>query len=824
MLDKQRRSRSKHSGTAPAEPDESAPETHETAVPLVPQRGLWLYLLVPITGILICGSKEPWALGILALLVGATMIFATPKHHVTAWLTVPVMIGLVLCLMAFLPASWFPLPEWRVALERDFGIAMSSTRSPQPGITWESWLALAVGAVWLVGCAARGFDPTERQFAIRVLAIFCSLLACAAILVHAWKIKIPFWRASWDMFYFGPFPNRNLFSELLAVGAVMVFAAAHDAFRRNQPLWILFAAAIVPIFSAVLLNTSRAGVIIFFLGIGAWMFQSTSRKRSAHRMAIAAAVMLVLAATFLLFGQHITERFFHREGSLVATLSHESRWQTFADAVKMIDRAPWLGVGLGNFEPVFALTRATGDLYSRALHPENDWLWFGAEAGIPCLALGMVGLIALSRRFGPWKGHEATGRRDRRLRNAAGIGVFLLCAAGMVDPPMHAPGFFALGSLLAGIALTPPTTVVSSQSRTLWLRRAAGAFCVLAGVAWIITASGQPVIAGNSVYRQLSDEALALSARGDVAGALEKWNEAAAIKPLQWNLYFERARLKLQLGRNAREALDDFARARRLEPHSALLCCREFDVWLDYDPVAGVPALGEALRRDPSRAVEFFQGRVVQVREHPELRPHFANMAVANPKLLLAYLPAATREEFADRIHGLLATHSALEIFTPEEKLRLFQVWYEKGDAADLIQRLEKNVNWRRDGWTVLAAHKAKLGDFRAAYEIALDNVPPPRGGAPRPRGDAADLARAFNLSPSDVLLGFDLYEAQRRDGKNDDALATLSQLAKLPQSPVRVLFERGVTLAAKGNYSLAWEALRDYHQRLQREQANPSS
>jgi tetratricopeptide (TPR) repeat protein len=215
----------------------------------------------------------------------------------------------------------------------------------------------------------------------------------------------------------------------------------------------------------------------------------------------------------------------------------------------------------------------------------------------------------------------------------------------------------------------------------------------------------------------------------------------------------------------------------------------------------------------------FFQTHVGKVREHPQLRPHMLAIAKSDPKLMRLYLSSATDEEFASLLHELVDAHPALETFTPEEKRELFQVWHDRGDAAELVRRLEEDTAWQKDGWPVLAAHKAKDGDFHGAYEVALKNVPAPRPRAARTQADVADLTRVFHLAPHDIDAGLDLYEAQRREGRFDDALATLDQLAKLPQPPASVLYHRGVTLAAKGDYASAWQALRDYARRLAQEE-----
>jgi Flp pilus assembly protein TadD len=463
------------------------------------------------------------------------------------------------------------------------------------------------------------------------------------------------------------------------------------------------------------------------------------------------------------------------------------------------------------------MTRPEANVYGGTHHPENDWLWLGAEAGVTCVLLSVVALAAMFRRFGPWRTRDPVGRKDRRMRNAAGVGVLLLLVASMVDPALHAPGLVTLGCLLAGLAMRPSAPAqIEVTSRSRYWRKGAGALCLLAGVSWFLTAAGHPVIRGDSVYRQLDEDAVALATRGDDAGALEKWNEAAAIKPLQWDPYFIRAMAELKLGHPAPEALLDFSRARQLAPHSALLCTQEFDLWQKYDPASGIPALREALKRDPSRAAEFFQGRVGKVHEHPELRPHYRAIAQSDSKLMLVYLPHAEPAEFAALLQELLDAHRTLEVYTPEEKLRLFQLWHAKGDTADLIEQLESNPEWQRDGWTVLAAHKAKQGDFSAAFEIATRNVTKPREGAVRPRRDLDDLTRSFALAPTDIQLGLDLYEAQRREEKYEDALATLDKLAKIPGYPARILYERGITLGAKGDFAKAWETLRDYEKRVQ--------
>src|SRR6187401_3152524 len=93
VLNKQRNRRSGRANVPEQDLGEVEPSqtpSLEAAAP--PQPGLWLYLSVPILSILLCGSKEPWALGLLATLVGMTALFATPKYRLSLWVAIPVML------------------------------------------------------------------------------------------------------------------------------------------------------------------------------------------------------------------------------------------------------------------------------------------------------------------------------------------------------------------------------------------------------------------------------------------------------------------------------------------------------------------------------------------------------------------------------------------------------------------------------------------------------------------------------------------------------------------------------------------------------------
>ena len=70
---------------------------------------------------------------------------------------------------------------------------------------------------------------------------------------------------------------------------------------------------------------------------------------------------------------------------------------------------------------------------------------------------------------------------------------------------------------------------------------------------------------------------------------------------------------------------------------------------------------------------------------------------------------------------------------------------------------------------------------------------------------------QANRLDPTSIAAGFDLFEAQKAKNLNDDALATLERISRLPDTPARVLYEQAAILHRKADYAKAWEKMNAY-------------
>src|SRR5437899_12669247 len=116
-------------------------------------------------------------------------------------------------------------------------------------------------------------------------------------------------------------------------------------------------------------------------------------------------------------------------------ISSDFRWLIFQDTFQLIRASPWCGIGLGNFDAVFAIFRAASGGNTRALHPESDWLWLWTELGWPAVVLIIVGVALLASRVFPLRAGT-----NQRYRLAALIAAILFAIDGLIDVFGHQMG------------------------------------------------------------------------------------------------------------------------------------------------------------------------------------------------------------------------------------------------------------------------------------------------------------------------------------------------------------------------------------------------
>ncbi len=773
----------------------------------------WAIVLVPILAITLCGSQEPWTLALITGLIGLSCIIL-PARSTPPWLAyLPILLSLLCCLGAFLPVSLTGKPLWRQSMEADFGIPLGTMNSYQPWVSLECWMLLGVGVIWLGYCLGRGFGERERRQVLQRFVLLSSAICLYAAILQLRGLSMPkLWIGEWAMPYFGPFPNRNHFSTLAVVCTVLAFATAYDALRRQRASWLLYCAAAIPSFAVVVLNTSRAGVVLLFVGLGSWMLTATFRKGSMRRIAISVSVLLMATALLLVYGKTIVNRF-TEGGSLASTVAMDGRLQIYNETLGLAEQHSLLGIGLGNFNDVFNAVRESTDYFARSRHPESSWLWFMTENGIPAFLLALFGFVVLLFLFKLKTSSGSRGRKDKRLRNAAAIGVILIALHSIMDTPMHGIGIATSAALLAGLALRPRKSTPALHTMSPIPSMVAGLLCLTASVLWLSLAAGRPLIPSESLAKQYIRAANQHTGNGDNASALEELNQAIAIQPLRWLWYSTRAELKLRLGYPALSALTDFNRARRLEPALSRVCEDEAQIWLRYQPELAVPAWREAIQRDYSRSQYIYENALGNSNVYPAIRPAVRALAEGDPKLQLMFLLNCIGDEFKKELAIFLSQYPTLSNFTPVERTNLFRRWLLVGDRDSLMKRFEAQPDWRRSSWSVIAEMHALDGNYKDAYELARDNIQPPYIPPASGKVPLSTARLHFLQNPQDTARGLELYSMQKEQGLTDDALSTLNTLSETPNPSSLLLYEKAAIYARKQEYTKAWEQIRLYLQ-----------
>jgi tetratricopeptide (TPR) repeat protein len=793
---------------------DSDDEKYDHELPGPAWQGL-IFALLPLLVILFGAGREAWSKGIAAVLMALVMLVFPVQRRLPKIAMFSLFGALLAPLLAFLPADWqFGLPQWRTRLLNDWGVPLSRTITPQAWVTWEAWLLHGTCLAWLAWCLTRGFSSEQRRSMLQTLTFGGMLLCGLAILEHIKWVEMPWWPRNSEVWGngFGPFANRNHTATISAITCLLCSANAYDAHRHKSRRWILFIVGAALPLACIFINTSKAGVILLFLGLTTWLGTSAMRKGFFQKMAVTFSLVMVIATLLVMSGGGVGTRLQSGDFTKIG-----ARSMLVEETLKMALLAPWLGVGLGNFEAVFPLVAEFHEPRARFAHPENDLLWLLAEGGLLTVFPGLLLLLWILLSSGPWFGKKRKGirnRQDRKLRNAAAIAFGMGCVHGMVDVPNHALGLAILMALLAGILVRPRRLCIAAGVVDRNSFRAAGLAILMLGAGWLAVTLGHASrFPGSSAAASLRARANWLTMTGSVADGLPLMNEAVRLNPMSFQLYFERARMMGYLGRPKDEILLDFSRSRALEPNYAAMCYQEGMFWLDFAPAYAVLGWREYLLRYPASAPGihgYYRHMLNHAELHPELREPLWAMA-STVELKLDYLGTTrTREEFDRCLRSMLELQPQLEGIAPLQRKALFELWNRLGDPKTLMTQLERNKKWRDDGWPLLADYHARNSDFVRACQIAAAYLPSLNRATPDAAADIATLERAMLLNLNDPRRGIDLFQAQKKSGEIDDALRTLEKLLSNPKAPAYLHQEIAALYMEKEDFRRAWEHFRE--------------
>src|SRR6266478_4578992 len=522
------------------------------------------------------------------------------------------------------------------------------------------------------------------------------LLAGTAFLPANWFYQ-PNWRATYINDFGIALPNTlslqpwitgtSFISFLAGLTAIIILACGQDDIRKGRKRWIVWGAALALMVAAIILNFSRAGIGILVAGSALWLGVFSLRQRSPSRIALVVSFLLLLLTALLLFGGQTLERF-HLRNLADVGISNDFRWRIFSDVFQLIRDSPWVGIGLGNFEDVFAIFRAASYSDRRAIHPESDWLWLWTELGWLAVVLVMVGLILLVRKIYPLR--EGT---NQRYRLASLIAAILFALHGLVDVSGHRVGTSLAAMFLLGLSLHRPHSFKPSRSVSI-LFRLIGLILLVLGSSWVVAAEGQKLLPGSVGVTNAKQLATIDNRERNFAETIAVTTTGLKWAPLDWELYFSRAVAEAEL-KQTDNALTDFRRARFLEPISYELPLAEGNIWLSSQPVLAATAWREALRRaGPERAGVFASMLSKASLRSTEVSRILAELGVSSHDLALPYLARISGADFNRALAKILENDPELSSFSETEKLALFAYWSERGDAAELSRATAQHPDW----------------------------------------------------------------------------------------------------------------------------------
>jgi tetratricopeptide (TPR) repeat protein len=761
----------------------------------------WLNLAVPALPVLACflgGATEKWSEGIVVALFGIMLLVNPPKASL-GWKLNAVLLALLACAAtAFLPANWFLQPAWRTALVDDFGVNLPGTLSPQPWVSLGCWLSFLAGLSWLYYVSTLELELRDVRTQLRIFAFGIACLTALCIALHAGHTALPFWH---NVRGFGPFPNRNQTANLFGLTAVVILACGQEDIRHGRKRWILWLGALVVIIIGIVLDFSRAGVLLLVAGSGLWLGAFAFRKGSAARIALGVSVLLVLLTVMLIFGGQTLERFNLRTGD--PGMATDLRWAIFQDALHLIRASPWCGIGLGNFDEVFAIFRDVSLTASRAIHPESDWFWLCVEAGWPAMVLTLLGIALLIWRVFPLR--EGT---NQRFRMAALIAAVLFALHGLIDVSGHRVGTAFAALFLFGLAVFRPAEMRPSLTVSI-VFRVIGLGLLIAGSAWVFATRYETSLAGAVGAENEMRLAMSANQGRNFSEVIQRTTRALEWAPLRWQLYFLRALGEVGERNSVSRAADDFRRARFLEPNAQEVPFEEGNAWISANqPTLALTAWREALRRAGPQRRDVYRGMlIVASRSSPGVYQGLEDFGIVNHDLALTFLETSAGAPFMSALRRFLESDPTLETMSPQEKSALFKYWSERGDAAQFVRAIEMHPEWTVFAWRSLAKYQASQKNFRAAIELVRKYGEPPALPAAADNSSIDQLRQALHANPDSYALGFQLYRAQMDRGLVDEALLTVRHFTDLPNCPRYFHFLEAEAWAAKQDWERAWKA-----------------
>jgi tetratricopeptide (TPR) repeat protein len=357
------------------------------------------------------------------------------------------------------------------------------------------------------------------------------------------------------------------------------------------------------------------------------------------------------------------------------------------------------------------------------------------------------------------------------------------------------------------------------MSKTIsWIFRILGVAFLVTGLSWTIAWRSMAMLPGAVGVGNAKQLGVVASRGHNFGEASNLTNRALNWAPLDWELYYLRATAEIGQREPAQKALDDFRRARFLEPNSESVPLQEGFVWLRVRPDLALMAWREALRRAGPERKDIFRTIMFTAKlRDPAARQIIRQLAFSEHDLALVYFAQLNAEEFRPAFSKFFDADPDLVAMKPEEKRELFQLWDSRGDINVLIAAVNKHPDWLQFTWRTVAKHRGTSGDFRGACELMQkfdSNVVFP----PEERGQSIEqLRERVYRDTNNFSAAYTLYRQQMNRGSIDDALGTIRHFTVTRKPPAYFHLLEAQAWAAKNNWERSWNAWAKFEEAKQK-------
>ncbi|MEO8204551.1 MAG: O-antigen ligase family protein [Chthoniobacterales bacterium] len=769
----------------------------EEKIPEIPGRleaaGYILFLTLLLFLLGTGGGEHHWVQTVFVVGVTGLYAISPPRRLPGRLFTLCFLLLAVAPLLSFLPPNFLSgAQEWRKEWEGMGAGPLSACITPQPWVTLDC-LPLFYGGLgllwWILG--QNPGNGQRRKLAI-VFALCGSALVVVSLAMWAKHWHFPLWSTDGAI---GPFQSRNQMATLLSVLSILFVALIHSDWRHGQRRWLFWVAALCVTLVTIVLNYSRAGILLFGFGIILYGALAALYRRRIALFSFSLTMLFIFTAFFFAGGGKTLARFLGPKARSF-DLTGDFRFLVHKDAWSMITDNLLFGTGLGNFNAIFPVYRTTLWDY-RTWHPESDWLWLGADLGLPAMLVGLLIAIGIAVRL--------FRVRETQI-SAVRIAGMVMCAQFLLhsyfDVSGHVPGTFAL--LCFSLFLCWPGPRMHMRGR--WLANTI--LVLLAGMSllWIAGLASPVYRIGAFQTATLMQQVRALREKGKFAEAEPLLDQAKIQTPLDQWVHYLSARNLLARGGDRKIAHREFELAARLEPFSPVTEEDAARDWLKHDPAQAPAPFIRALERSYPRQLRMgrYELYLIETQPFPGAYDTLLQYGWHDTDLVIVRLKFVPQSDMLPELKVFMERYNKnLDTLTAP---RFFQTV----ESRSGIEGLEA-VKGAAGAKLVLARAYAKEGDFRQAYLLGLQNQTVNFG---RSIGNKESLYRDWKKDPSNYIKGIALLPLLSVPRDTSIINELMQAFGKRPDVPPSLYLLAAYAAADNREWEGAWRYLEVYLKR----------